>query len=260
MSQPFPILLYHRLDRAGLSTSTAPEVFYSHLAALREEGWRTLTCDEFSYYLEADKEPPPRTFLITFDDGYESVHGEALGLLRALDYSAIAFIATALIRHDDALTGDEERDKFMTWDQVRSLQESGVIDCQSHGHLHANFTGQPLSAVREDLDTSVRLLASELRLPASHVRHLAWPWGLSRPEWRAIAQESGLRFQYGVSRQSYRNGMALDAIPRTCFDASPFKNFQRQFWLQTGSIAPLWDVAYPLGRTLRGIARAGRVG
>jgi peptidoglycan/xylan/chitin deacetylase (PgdA/CDA1 family) len=258
MSEPFPILLYHRIDEAGLSTSTPPEAFYNHLSLLKDEGWRTLTSDEFSRCLDQGKAPPPRTFLITFDDGYETVYSEALGMLRALDFTATAFIATALIREDDRPSGDEEKDKFMTWEQVRELQDSGVIDCQSHSHRHDNFTPLSLAEIRSDLETSIELLSSRLRLPRSHVRHLAWPWGLSMPEWRDAALQAGLRYQYGVSRQSYRAGMATDDIPRTCFDAFSVRDFQRQFWLQTGSMAPLWDIAYPVGRQLRKLTRQWR--
>jgi peptidoglycan/xylan/chitin deacetylase (PgdA/CDA1 family) len=251
MSEPFPILLYHRIDQAGLSTSTPPEVFYSHLSMMKEEGWRTLSQEEFSTCLDKGRAPPPRTFLITFDDGYETVYTEALGMLRALDFSAIAFIATGLIRDSDVVTGDDDKDKFMTWDQVRELQDSGVIDCQSHSHSHDNFTPMTVARIREDLDVSVQTLSSQLRLPRHHVRHLAWPWGLSTPEWREEALRAGLQIQYGVSRQSFRTGMPTDDIPRTCFDATSFKDFQRQFWLQTGSMAPLWDIAYPFGKNLK---------
>jgi peptidoglycan/xylan/chitin deacetylase (PgdA/CDA1 family) len=254
-SAPFPILLYHRIDDAGLSTSTPPEAFYNHLSLLRDEGWRTLSAEEFSRCLDQGRAPPPRTFLITFDDGYETLHSEALGMLRALDFTAIAFIATALIRDDDSLTGDEDKDKFMTWEQVRELQDSGVFDCQSHSHTHDNFTSVPVDQIRSNLETSIELLSSRLRLPRNHVRHLAWPWGLSTPAWREAALQAGLRYQYGVSRQSFRAGMPTDDIPRTCFDASSVRDFQRQFWLQTGSMAPLWDIAYPVGKQLRKLTK-----
>jgi peptidoglycan/xylan/chitin deacetylase (PgdA/CDA1 family) len=255
---PLPILLYHRIDHEGLSTSTPPEDFRRHLETMKERGWRALAADEFARVLEGKGSVPPRSFLITFDDGYETVASVALDVLRDLGFPAICFIATQFMR--GAMSGEEppaeaEPEKFMTWQQVRTLQDSGLVDCQSHSHTHRNFTGEPLTVLCEDLVQSLALLSHELRLPAHHFSHLAWPWGLSAPEWRDTARSLGFRYQYGVSRQSFRIGMPADDIPRTCFDAVSMPAFQRQLWLQAGAPAPLWDIAYPFGKRLRGFSR-----
>jgi peptidoglycan/xylan/chitin deacetylase (PgdA/CDA1 family) len=259
MNAPFPILLYHRIDDAGLSTSTPAHVFREHLALLKRNGWRTLGSDEFSYYLEAGTPFPRNSFLITFDDGYASVHDNALEILRAFDFKAIAFLSTHYMRNPrSGIAGndpDGDSGKFLSWEQVRALQASGVVDCQSHSHTHSNFTGWQERQIRGDLQTSIDMLVGELRLPRRHFRHLAWPWGLSTKAWRAIASAVGLRYQHGVSRLSFRFNMDQLDIPRTCFDATSLPAFQRQFWLQTGSCAPLWDIAYPMGRKLRGFSR-----
>jgi peptidoglycan/xylan/chitin deacetylase (PgdA/CDA1 family) len=259
MSSPLPILLYHRIDNEGLSTSTPPNEFRRHLAFMKEQGWRALSSQEFTKILEGKAQAPARSFLITFDDGYETVESVALGVLREFDFPAICFIATRFMR--GAVSGEEppadaEPEKFMTWQQVRKLQESGLVDCQSHSHAHENFSGESIDAVRRDLATSLELLTQELRLPASHFRHIAWPWGLSTPEWREVARKLGFRYQYGVSRQSYRSDMPIDDIPRTCFDAVATPSFERQLWLQTGAPAALWDIAYPFGKLLRNFSRA----
>lgn len=256
---PIPILLYHRIDHDGLSTSTPPGEFRRHLETMKEQGWRALSAEEFARTLETKRELPSRSFLITFDDGYETVASVALDVLHDLGFPAICFIATRFMR--GAMSGEEppadaEPAKFMTWQQVRTLQDSGLVDCQSHGHAHRNFTGESLATVREDILRSLELLSQELRLPAHRFRHLAWPWGLSTPEWRDAARGLGLRYQYGVSRQSFRVGMPMDDIPRTCFDTVTTAAFQRQLWLQAGAAAPLWDIAYPFGKRLRNFSRA----
>lgn len=259
MSAPIPILLYHRIDNEGLSTSTPLREFRRHLEAMRAQGWRALSAEEFSHVLEGKVNARLRSFLITFDDGYETVESAALDVLRDLGFPAICFIATRFMR--GSACGEEppaetEPGKFMTWEQVRRLQESGLVDCQSHSHTHRNFTNEPLQAVREDLSRSLELLSAELRLPAGRFRHFAWPWGLSTPEWRDAARKFGFRYQYGVSRHSFRTGMPVDDIPRTCFDAMKMPAFQRQLWLQAGAPATLWDLAYPFGKRLRNLSRA----
>ena len=123
MSQAVPILLYHRIDRSSLSTATPPTVFRQHLLWLKERGWRALTAEEFSFFMRGGKAFPPRSFVITFDDGYESISSVALGTLKEFGYHAIAFISTKLLRHEpavgEAVPADKEMSSFMSWTQAR---------------------------------------------------------------------------------------------------------------------------------------------
>lgn len=258
MSQAVPILLYHRIDRSSLSTATPPTVFRRHLQWLKERGWRALTAEEFSFFMRGGKAFPPRSFVITFDDGYESISSVALSTLKEFGYHAIAFISTKLLHHEpavgEAVPADKEMSSFMSWTQARELQASGIIDLQSHTHSHQLFTDWPLVGIIDDLTTSVDILSYELKMPRSHYTHLAWPWGRSTPQSRAAASRAGFKYQYTVARYSFHARMPMDNIPRTCFDAAAFTQFQRQFWLQSGQFSPLWRAAYPLGRRLRQFA------
>ena len=254
MGHAVPILLYHRIDRSSLSTATPPTVFRRHLEWLSERGWRTLSTEEFSFYMRTGKAFPSRSFVITFDDGYESVASVALDMLKEFGYRAIAFISTGLLRQGEDAALDKDMSCFMSWSQARELQAGGVIDLQSHTHSHQRFTGWHLPAISADLTRATDILSHELKLPKSHFAHLAWPWGKSTPEWRAAAKKAGFRYQYTVARMSFEEDMPRDEIPRTCFDAAAFTQFQRQFWLQAGQFSPLWQAAYPVGRRLRHLA------
>jgi peptidoglycan/xylan/chitin deacetylase (PgdA/CDA1 family) len=257
-----PILLYHRIEDSSASTATAPAVFRQHLAWLKEQGWKSLSADEFGFVMKSGRGLPDKSFLITFDDGYETVRTAALDILREFDFKAISFLSTKLLRDSGDRPGAsadvENLDAYLSWDQVRELQASGLVDCQSHSHTHNNFSEYAIEQITRDLGTSVDLLSNGLRLPRSHFSHLAWPWGLSKAEWRQAATNAGFIFQYAVARQSCRIASALDEIPRTCFDANSFSRFQRQMWLQTGHLSQAWELAYPVGRRLRGLASFAR--
>ncbi|MDB5793965.1 MAG: hypothetical protein JWR25_344 [Noviherbaspirillum sp.] len=262
MNHPIPVLLYHRIEDSSASTATSPHVFRQQLASLKENGWKSLSAQEFAHTMKNGGPVRERSFLITFDDGYETVRTVALDILRDLDFKAISFLSTNLLRDPDItqepLPEGERRDAYLSWDQARELQASGIVDCQSHSHGHQNFTGYSLDEIRQDLITSIDLLSTKLGLPRSHFSHLAWPWGLSRKEWRDIASDVGLSYQYMVGKQSARVSSPLDQIPRTCFDATNFTQFRRQVWLQTGRLSQAWDFAYPLGRLLRNLASTAR--
>jgi peptidoglycan/xylan/chitin deacetylase (PgdA/CDA1 family) len=262
VNHPIPVLLYHRIEDSSASTATSPRVFRQQLVALKEQGWKSLSAQEFAHVMKRGGPVRERSFLITFDDGYETIRTAALDILRDLDFKAISFLSTNLLRDpgatQEALPDGESRDAYLSWEQARELQASGLVDCQSHSHAHQNFSAYAHEEIRRDLATSIDLLCAQLRLPRSHFNHLAWPWGLSKKPWREIASGLGLAFQYAVGKQAARPSSAHDQIPRTCFDGANFAQFQRQVWLQTGQLSQVWDLAYPLGRRLRNLASVAR--
>jgi len=82
-----PILEYHRVKPpAGESGSTAslivpPEVFAAQMDALSTAGRHTITMGELGDDLRLGVQPAPRSFVITFDDGYEDGYQYAYPIL-----------------------------------------------------------------------------------------------------------------------------------------------------------------------------------
>ncbi|HEY8606165.1 MAG TPA: polysaccharide deacetylase family protein [Noviherbaspirillum sp.] len=253
MTISLPILLYHRIDQARSSLSTSPAEFRRHLQWLSERGWRTLSLEQFAFYARSGKELPAHSFLLTFDDGYACLSASAADILREFNFSAVCFLCTRLLRgpqQDNNLAG-VDNSCFLDWNQARALQQSGVVEFQSHTHSHEKFGEATQREVMEDLGTSREWLAHELRLPKTMFNHLAWPWGESRESWRLAAMRCGLQYQYTVSRQAYSRSSPMQQMPRTCYDGATLANFQTQFWLQVGPLAGLWNSAYPVLRRLR---------
>lgn len=253
MEYSVPILLYHRIDTDNSILSTSPEVFRTHMQYLSERGWRSLSLDEFTFYAWSGKKLPSRSFLITFDDGYESLFRAGAEILKEFNFKATCFLCTSFIREPASpidLNG-LNIDCFLSWDQVRSLEQSGFITFQSHTHTHQNFADLSLSELENDLDSAQSVLSSELNLTRHNFQHLAWPWGKSQEAWRQVAKRCGLRYQYTVERQTYLRESSQLNMPRTCYDGASLFNFQSQFWLQVGPLGKVWRNTYPLLRSLR---------
>ncbi|HYC42778.1 MAG TPA: polysaccharide deacetylase family protein [Noviherbaspirillum sp.] len=253
MTGPIPILVYHRIDDKRLSTSTSPNVFRKHMMWLSRHGWRSLSSDEFAFYATRNNTFPCKSFLLTFDDGYRSLATAALPILQELHFHATCFVATRQIM-EEANAGeahDSEERAFLTWDEVKGLHGSGLIDFQSHSHSHRRLREQSEAELTLDLRISQEVLSNRLALPRSCFRHLAWPWGDASDSSRAIAERMGFQFQYTVARLAFQHSSSLQHIPRTCYDGATFADFQIQFWLQSGPLSRPWHAMYPLVRKLR---------
>jgi peptidoglycan/xylan/chitin deacetylase (PgdA/CDA1 family) len=125
-----PVFLYHDVQA---------EAFAADLAFLRDNGYRTLSTDEFVHLV--DRPVGDRCVLLTFDDARRNFWEVAFPLLREFEAHATLFAPTYWMGQPHP-TGNPEaalppgQNRFMTWDQLRLCAQSGLVDVQSHAHRH----------------------------------------------------------------------------------------------------------------------------
>jgi peptidoglycan/xylan/chitin deacetylase (PgdA/CDA1 family) len=125
-----PIFVFHDVDREG---------FARDLEFLRQNGYRTLTTEEFVSLSQAGRRKP--VVLLTFDDARRNFWDVAFPILREFDARATLFVPTAWMaepRSDGGvcIPNAEDRRGFMSWEQLRNCQRSGLVDVQLHGCRH----------------------------------------------------------------------------------------------------------------------------
>ncbi len=183
------VLTYHDIAPAGDSEYVvSPAQFAAQMAMLHEAGYRTLTAEDFVRYQRTGK-VPPRSVLITFDDGTRGLWTYADPVLERYKFTAVAFLITAAV--------GEHAPYYLTWPQVDRMAASGRWSFGSHTNdLHTKTGGtegsqvsaltarppsdrrpQTLDAfratVRADLERSVRTFADH-DLPRPQT--FAWPF------------------------------------------------------------------------------------
>jgi peptidoglycan/xylan/chitin deacetylase (PgdA/CDA1 family) len=117
-----PILMYHRVLPSSQATTSlpslvvSPELFAAQLRALHDAGWHTLTMAELLAVLQAGREVPAHTFVITIDDGWDDGYRYALPILEANGFRATFFVVAGRIGTDPGA---------LTPDHVRALSAAG---------------------------------------------------------------------------------------------------------------------------------------
>jgi peptidoglycan/xylan/chitin deacetylase (PgdA/CDA1 family) len=200
------ILTYHRIaaEPPGAPKplhNVAPGQFREQIAGLRAQGFRFWP---LSKVLERPAAVPPRTLVLTFDDGYGTVHSRAWPVLRELQTPASVFLATAHL--DDACPfpfdawGRSNRHRVpaecylpLSRAQCREMAASGWVELGSHTHSHGDFRGRP-EAFSQDLERSLRVLREGFRVAGVP---FAFPYGNPRLGYasealRAAARRSGV--------------------------------------------------------------------
>ena len=155
-----PIVLSYHDVRPGHDNgpyALTPQEFAAQMRMLKAAGFRSLTAAQFSAYLAGDFTPPPRSVLITFDDGTRGLYTYADKVLERYGMHGISFLITGHL-DSGGLASDAHR-YYLTWRQVATMSRSGRWDFEAHTHdLHgrgvvdADGTTAPMLTNRQLVD------------------------------------------------------------------------------------------------------------
>lgn len=178
-----PILIYHYIgnnpnpkDLARDNLSVSPDKFEAQMEYLSEGGFNTLTLDKMYQALKTGSTLPPKSVILTFDDGYIDFYFNAYPILKKYGLSATVFIPTALMNQG----------YYLSWDQIREMDSSGLISFQSHSVSHADLPSLDHDQLFFQLRESKKTLEQVLGKP---VDFLAYPYGTSNSDvWQATKE------------------------------------------------------------------------
>jgi len=218
-----PVLCYHRIGGApelGV-TRVSRAVFERQMRCLAAAGWRTLRLAEFGEPRTAPH--APRTFLLSFDDGYASLAEHAYPLLESLGFTATTFVITDFI-------GRENRwDVRYTWRRLQHLDWPAIerwrargFDFASHGARHRRLTWVDDITAADELGRARETLMGRLGEDAG--RAIAYPFGAVDGRVESLARDAGYELGFGGVRGDHGSRLHLPRVPVYMWDAgdTPF--------------------------------------
>ena len=151
-----PVFVFHSLE---------PESFECKLRHLADNGYQTLSADEYFRFLVGAGAASEKAVVLTFDDGRGSVWSVGFPLLRRYGMKGTVFLIPGSVRsrpgppaptweevevgraRADAVLGRESGEgAFLSWEEIAILARSGHFDFQSHTLTHARVhTGSHLA-------------------------------------------------------------------------------------------------------------------
>ena len=142
-----PAVVYHGIGAPGdfahpadAEYGVGTQDFARQLTMMAHAGYQTVTLDTFARFVHGAKvDLPARPLLLTFDDGRADSWTRSDALLQKLGFHAIMFVDVGPVeRHDRA---------YLTWDELRIMQQSGRWDIQLHagpdGHQFIRYDSNP---------------------------------------------------------------------------------------------------------------------
>jgi peptidoglycan/xylan/chitin deacetylase (PgdA/CDA1 family) len=132
------ILTFHAVEDRRSIISLSPRVFRRAIDTLRQGGVRALSLSDAVGLLRDGAPLPPRSVVITFDDGYRSVYEIAFPVLQAHDIPATVFLTTGSAAGSGPLPSLEGR-AMLSWEEIREMERHG-IDFGAHTCSHPDLT------------------------------------------------------------------------------------------------------------------------
>ena len=116
-----------------------PKAFRKDLEWLRDAGYQTVVVQDLLNYVEEGVPLPEKPVMITFDDGYYNNYLNAFPILKEMGMKAVISIIVSETDKYSELQEDRENYSHLTWEQIREMMDSGLIEFQNHSYgLHKN--------------------------------------------------------------------------------------------------------------------------
>ena len=202
-----PILMYHGLLKDPVRTGKyiiTPSQFESDLKYIQEHGFTTISMTQLIDYVDHGIPLPENPVILTFDDGYYNNYFYAYPLLQK--YQMKATISIIGKQTDDYSSRDENNAYYShcTWDQLREMVNSGLIEVQNHTYnLHTNTKGRNGCAknARESLEDYTAMLTGDVGQLQREIQEeigilpntFTYPFGSFTKETRQIIRGMGFR-------------------------------------------------------------------
>lgn len=219
------ILVYHAIsdheqDPILADHSVPPARFAEQLDTLQGKGWTFVDLDTALAGLREERPLPRRALLLTFDDGYVDLLGDACPILEERQIPAVVFAVAGEVGGINSWDNSNGAAPvpLLDPDGLREVSARGV-EVGAHTSTHPPLTEVAPEQLAEELEGAADQLEA-LGLPRP--RAFSYPFGLWDPSLARAVEEAGYEVAFTVERGAATPASDLQALPRTavCADDS----------------------------------------
>ncbi|WP_231759393.1 poly-beta-1,6-N-acetyl-D-glucosamine N-deacetylase PgaB [Microbulbifer elongatus] len=253
-----------QLDDSGI-TSDRLAAFFEWLAG---NDWTPISLDDIARAQRGEAPLPDNAILLTVDDGRRSTFSRVYPLALTYRYPVVAAVVGQWMDTPAGGTvtyGRQQlpRSAFITWDEARQMQASGLIEFASHTfNLHREEIGNPQgnglpaavtrqydptrgyeneteyrARIRRDLQRARDGIQKQLgRAP----RALVWPYGRYNQTTLEIARSAGFDFSLTLDPEPAQLTLPSSSIPMQVARYLPTENPSLGEWVSAMQFIDPW--------------------
>ncbi len=254
-SDDFTAICYHDVkstiqgDLDGDQFAISSDNLMAEFEWLKVNGFQPVSIEDLVQAKKGVKPLPAKAVLLTFDDGLLSFYTKIYPLLRLYNYPAVFALVGSWLESSKEIVVEYgntqiQRRDFLTWRQLKEMQESGLIEIASHSYaLHVGIDGNPQgnkqpaavtriyresgryetdseyrARIKEDLRKNSALIKQHL---GKQPRVMVWPYGAHSKETIEIAASLGLSINLTLEEDKPNSIGDLTRIHRKLIMANP---------------------------------------
>lgn len=180
-----PILMYHYVeyvknknDKIRQILDVVPSVFTAQVVTLKDAGYTFMTARDLGEVLDGKMPLPEKPVLLTFDDGHRDFFTDVLPVLMKFHVKATSYIISGFLGGSD----------FMTPEQVKEIEKSGLVDVGAHTVHHVALKGKSETEDKYEVTQSKKDIENLIHAP---VVSFAYPYGSFDTQAEKIVKDAG---------------------------------------------------------------------
>ncbi|MBQ2968064.1 MAG: polysaccharide deacetylase family protein [Clostridia bacterium] len=182
-----PVLMYHNLNETyapeNANIEMKPSEFEEQMVALLNAGYTPISLYQYARFEAGEETLPEKPVIITFDDGYLNNYTHAFPIVKKYNIPITIFVITQYMGMRDGVTYPH-----FTWEQAKEMQESGLVEIESHTCAHSDFMLADRETILKELRLSKYLIYKHI---GKEAKFLAYPYGNYTPEVQKEARNAG---------------------------------------------------------------------
>src|SRR5579885_2209813 len=154
-----PVLFYHHIEPIAQASAQGhaqltvdSNWFDKQMHYLVSAGYHSISADDLAHALLARQQLPPKSVVITMDDGYSDIYQYAFPILKKYTIIGNLMIPAGLIDNPD----------YMTWLQLQQMVKSPDIRVYNHSYSHADVAHADLTKLQNEIVTPNTELQTKL--------------------------------------------------------------------------------------------------
>lgn len=208
-----PILLYHHVTNEPFNgneiSMISPYDFRLHMTAIKVN-YTPISLRQYYEYVnctDASVTIPDDPIIVTFDDGYLSNYELAFPILKELEIPATIFVVTDTV--GEMAGGGKVNYSHFTWEQAKEMEDSGLIEIQSHTVNHAALatldTNQLVLELRKSKYDIEKNLGRECDM-------IAFPYGSYNDAVLSAAERAGYKLRALVDDKTTEEAFSVNLV------------------------------------------------
>jgi peptidoglycan/xylan/chitin deacetylase (PgdA/CDA1 family) len=222
---------YHRFVNVVKrpDTEITPALFEQQMQELKNKGIAVIPMQDLLAWRRGEKAIPPKSAVITFDDGWKSQYEVAWPILKKFNYPVTLFIYTEGIRPGHFSGGES-----MSWEMLAEMRDAGA-DIQGHTATHSDLR-KPYDKVAKkklspeeyeqwldkEIAGSKQMIEQKLGVK---VNCFAVPYGFHNDHIRDVAMKAGYEALFTVYGQPITSHTPLSSVGRYLMENNKPKTF-----------------------------------